>query len=857
MVSGYAPGRSPPFGRRRWSFAGDIADPPTSDWASLLRSGYGIVRGALVDGIPVSFGERQLYTILGAEARAPSDFYTSSAALMVVQGLADSCEIDREKGVASGRSVDLMLRSQSLDDEGLLATLFKTPALSAKLQTTVADDTTTIFEVDSTTSWTAPGRAYIGRECIDYAALGTSGPDGASFEGCTRGVAGLAHYHQASGLAGYAVIADVPQHWKGRFVVVYEHLVSPEGRYLGDTWCEVGTYCREAWKGYIDEEPQDVVGGKKMRCLPIVRPPQEIGAKLELEAAMAGQGQPLLAFTAADKITIETNTQRASGPNVPRLTSFATLDWWCIGAANDIVTAAGTANLRLTIQGPARFGTQSSQSEIIVSGYQPGAGTPGLTVYASAWFLATGNYNAAGNADTTFITRIPVDLNSATTAWLVLRGQPSEDLDVATIPYSGTGIIETADGSREIVRWDQTRASDLDDQADLVALRIVEREVDGTPRTDPWRWGGKFTVLAGGRGTWSEVALQLLTSSGTGERGSRDTLGFGFGCGYPEEWIDVDTFVAEPMSSQMISAAATDRRSLVDVIGGWLALWSKCLVQRRNDEGRIVLAVVSTIVTDDATAEEIGTDDVLLQGHGTPAVIEAPNTIVCESSGFEIDPFKVVYRDRGRVQAEGRREWKLLTPGVTRDVVRELAPGIVIRLMGQAAVSLQAPPGSDAAELQPGQRVTLTTAHPLVYDWTTGAYSPASVNGIIAGRSSCDWWSGVVELSVLMQGRAGANAFLCPAAPIIRVVSSTVVEVRAGDEDTFVAGDEVRVYEPGNETAVETTATISAIDSGTHYVTLDTAITSAPVLWMSYAGYSAVTADQTELMFVRSDKRWR
>lgn len=851
-MHGSAPGRSPPLGRRRSAFAAPVADPPTEDWASLLRSGYGVVFGALIDGIPASFGERQLYTVLGREAEAPSPAHTRSAALMITQGLATSCEPDREKGVSSGRALDIALRKDSLSDESLLTALFKTPALSSRLETTVSDPDAAVFEVDATTSWTEPGRGYIGLECFDFAALGTSGPYTASFEGITRGVAGMPHYHQAARLSGYATITDVPQHWRGRFVVLYEHLVSPEGRYLGDTWCTVGTYCRERWAGFIDAEPQDVTAGKLLRCLPLVRAlGQEIGSKLALDVAMESQSNPLLAFTAADKITVETESYRATGPLAPRVDRFATLDAWCASAASDIVTSIGSANIRLQITAPGH-----PAADILVVGYEPGAPTVrGLAVYATGWFVRGGVHNGAANADNTLVARVPVDYDGASVAWLVLRAQPGADIDVVHVPPSGIGAIAAPDGTTELVRWDEARTSDADGQDDLVALRIVERQVNGTPRVNPWRWGGSLTVLSGSRGSWSDVAREILTSSGTGARGDYDRLGFGFGCGIPEGRLDVDTFTAPPMSTQTVALAATERRSLADVLGGWLALWSRCLVQRRGADGVIKLAVIDTTVTDDPSAESIGADDVLLGGHGAPETIDAPNTITCESSGYEIETTQATYRDRGRVQAEGARTWKLVTPGVTRDTVIELAPGIVSRLYGQAAIALKAPPGSDVAELQPGTRVALETAHPLVYDWTAGSYAPATINAIVLPVSD-DLWTGVAEIKLLLQGRSQANADLCPAAPVVRVVSSTVIEVGAGEEDTFAVGDEVRVYEPGNEDVVSVVATITGIDADTHYVTLDTAVTSAPVLWMSYAPYGSVTADQTERLFVRSDKRW-
>ena len=85
-TAGHSPGEAPPDGRRKWTFAGvDVpeADTPTTDWASLIRSGYSVVYGVLIDGIPYMFGERKLYTVNGIEAASPSSDHTRSSALVI------------------------------------------------------------------------------------------------------------------------------------------------------------------------------------------------------------------------------------------------------------------------------------------------------------------------------------------------------------------------------------------------------------------------------------------------------------------------------------------------------------------------------------------------------------------------------------------------------------------------------------------------------------------------------------------------------------------------------------------------------------------------------------------------------
>lgn len=861
---GLRPGVASPWGRRLIELDSPVADAPTTDWASLLRSGYGVVRAVVFDGIPYVFDERLLRTVYGHDATPPTDDYTISHAFVVRPGMQVSCGADRERGVANGRSLDITLRRQSLEDEDILTSLFKTPALETRINTSVTTADDTIIEVESTTGWAAEGRAYIGRECFDYTSLGTSGTDSASFEGVTRAVVGLPHYHASSGYSAYARVTDTPKHWRGRFVEIFEHLVSPEGRMLGAALCQVGLYCRQTWRGYVDTEPQETAAGKMVRCLPIVRlAGQEIGAKLELEVAMNAVGDPMLAFTTADVIRVHgdaTGSTVHSGPN-SAITEFGTISAWASRAAADITSDFGIGTLHFSLSidpSPSDYGG------IYFSCYFTGAANANATVYASAWFLAHGSYTSGATQDATVSQgRIPIDVDRAPVQWLVVRAAPSEEFAATDVPTAGTAVIECGD-ARETIRWDGVKLSDADGQEDLVALRVVERQVDGTPRASFFSLGGKVQIIAGSRGTWSEVFQRLLTSSGTGDRGSYDTLGFGFGCGFPSTWLEAESIGDEPMANTQVSAAANDKRSIIDVIGGWLALWSRCLVQRRNSAGEIVLSVVSTLVTDDPLATAITEADVLIGGHGTPEVLDAPNTIVAKSTGYEVDPLTVIYRDRARVQAEGQRRWSFVTPGATRDIVLRYAPGLVIRADGQAAVSVEAPAGSTAAELQPGDRVSLETAHPTVYDWSVGSYSPAALNGIVT-ETSLDLFSDIVTLTILLQGRDASNALLCPSARVTRRVSSTVLEVesvRQNDEyypgPRFNIGDKVMVYEPGNETTNSAAATITDIDYDDELMTFNSlpAFAGTVPTFVTFDDYTTVTADQQSLMFVRADKRW-
>lgn len=846
---GYQPTERPPFGRRKWAFAGvDPAEPPTDDWSSLIASGYTVVCADLYDGIPYVVAERRMLTVTGAEALPPTDDYTISYALSIMQGDATSCEMDRKSGVSGGRALNLLWRRQSIEDEGLGPLLFKDPSTTAVLTSAVETEDVTTFEVDDASTWAESGVAYIGRECFAYTSTSPT-----SFDGIRRAIAGLPHYHTANGSSGYSTITDVPQYWRGRFVTRYEHLCGPDGRFLGSQWCALGTYCRQRWKGQVDSEPTETPLGKVMRALPIVRlAGQEIGSKFSFDVAGDGAANPLLWFNATDVIRVHgsTSTTVGQGPTAANLGEFATLDSWCSKAAADITTAIGSSNIILSITAPGR-----PANDLIVSFYFPGGTTSNAGVTSTAWFLRPGNFGASGTASAlSSVVRIPIDFDAAPTAWLVLRATPSEDFAAADVPSAGTAIIESQ-GLRERVRWDAKKTVNTAAQADLVGLRLVERQVDGTPRTNPWRWGGKVTIVAGATGSWPDTFRTIMTSSGTGSRGDYDTLPFGFGAGLPDEWLDAETFEDAAIAGLQVSAVADERRSLEDVLGGWLALTSRCIVQRRNAAGEIVLAVVSTTVTDNPFADTLGAADVLLEGHGTPEPVESPNTIKCEIGGLDESAQPVIYRDVARVQAEGQRLWTLRAPGATDDTIAEFAPGIISRTHGQATVGLEAPP---SCELQPGDPVVLTTAHPTVYDWSTGTYAPASINALVHTLGH-DEWTCRRSLVLLLQGRGSSTGLLCPAARVIRAVSSIELEV-VGGEDRFVVNDAVRIYEPGNESTNSATAVVTSIDGIEHTITFDAvpafALATPGKAWVGFDTYTAAANSQADFMFIRTDKRW-
>ena len=809
--------------------------------------------GILVDGIPVAFGARKLYTIAGVEALPPTPDYTVSAALMITPGLAMSCEAEREKGLASGRSIDFTLRAQSLEDEGLLPTLFARPTLEARLQVTVSDPLVTRFVVDSVAGWPTDGVGYIGLECFRFTSVQSAAAP-YSFEGVTRGLCGLVHYHSASGRTGNVLVTNRPKAWRRRLVTLFTHLCSPEGRFLGDTWCKVDTYCRQDWVGFIDAEPSESPGGKVLRCLPLERTATyEVGGKITGPVAVDDTtGWPILYTADTDQIRVIGNASTTIGSGPHAGGRFRTLPAWLGNAMADAKSDIGVSIALVgTITGPPRAPT------ITITAQFPGGTASTAIVSPEAWFLPQGQI-ATSPTPTNIVGRVVVTVvYDANVAWLVfVCNANTSGVSPVDVPSSGWARISCADGT-EIVRFDAIAINPT--VSTQVALRIVERQVGGTLRTNPWvDRAATVSIIAGAEGAWSDVFRRLMTSSGTGARGPYDTLGLGFGCGIPESLIDLTTLADEPLASTWVNARSDDLTGIDQMLCGWLALWGRCLVQRRSSSGVVQLAVVSTRVADDANATTVGAADVLLGGHGLPEQIDAPNTIEIETNGFDDQGPTIDIPDVDRIQAELARRWTIKAPGALHSAPQMLVVWSLTLLgiaNGQAVVSVELPPHGD---LKMGQGVNLTTAHPRVFDAGAGAYAPASIMALVIGWHR-DIYTRLPRAILLLAGQAPEAIYLCPTAHVIRVVDTTTLEVEDGEQALFAIGEAVYLFDPGNEGTNAVQRTVAAVSTSPSRITLNTthpAWVNARAC-ITLDSYTAVTAASQRYMFIRSSKAWR
>lgn len=822
-----------------------------STWSELIDAGYSRVFGVLVEGIPYAFLETRLMTTADDDIAVPADYTAARGALRVRESDSISKELDRVTGLGRGRALDLVLALDVLGDIG--AELFRTPSLRARL-TADADGTATTFNVDDTTGFT--GFFYVGREFCTYA-----GSTATSFTGVTRAIAGWAHYHPSSTASGYRFCTDRPQYWRGRFVTVFEHLVGPDGRALASTACEVGTYCRELWKGYIDAQPQ--VDGRQMllRCLPIERLlAQKLGGTAKgdviyqpvegLVGTIASQfGRFPVVLTESDLFyveNLETGDTATIGSGVTSPT-IATVDqvalWVASQVQNRFATEwiAGTWRVVVNENG---FPTIQIRVALEDSGTRQQ-----VVITPRCWFLQAQSpstyqdWIAVSLISTRRITGdefgFIVAPNVAANPWIIVKPDLENDGEPATWPASGFLLLENDEGL-EVAAFDSQFA---DPTGQLRAVRLSARALMGTERINPFLAGTRITVVPGMRGTLSEVIQTLGTSSGTGLRGVFDTLGYGLGLAIPGDWFDVNGY---PVASQYVDGASDDAASVENIVGGWLALMGRCLTQRQNAAGYVRLVAPSTSLDVPGTALTVLPSDVLVGATKTERLFESPNVVRIEDSLRQGRTVSVI-RDVPRQQAEGARAVTFIAPGINTASALAYGGKVLALSDGQLVITLGVRSG---LALGVGDPCRLDLDHPAIWSWSDGAVA-SSVPARVIGESE-NLGTGERSLTFLVPGQQQTARQLCPAARVDGYLSTTVLEV--DDVTGFAAGMELYIYRRGDAT-VSTTRTVAAVDT-----TLDTIELTTPLLavtypadgdtWLTYADFGTGTAEQDEHLFM-------
>jgi hypothetical protein len=811
-------------------------------WGTQLERGYQRTFAVRVEGIPWVFVERTPRVVTGG-AVAPSAGFATTQGLVITSDSETSTDLDRVSGVARGRAFDLRLDLDLLEPNA--AALFRTPSIRAPLLADVTNPAATTIDVQDATLPTA-GDGYIGREHIAWTGKGTD-----TITGVTRGLNGLPHWHTSNSASGFAFLTDVPSVWRGRFVEIWEHLVSPDGFMLASEWC-AGDYAAVLWRGFIDSVPEVKSRTMSMRCLPLERIMQRelgtgaVGRILTGPRAFRATGfrPATVIVTPADKIIAvrESNGDSIQVPGNYQSGPTDVLRWG--QACADEINAAfpGVPVTSVDVNDSIGAGTGRTHLRFLTS--------DGVTLFSSAWFL--GEFRVPFYYDAWAPERsqdAPIITRDTTPMWVFVE----MGLDVAARPEawptSGVGLIEA--NNNEVVAWD---AIDLTLVAEgVVGVRITRRGLAGTRLADIF--GGTedptFTVLAGAIGTVEECLRTLLTSSGTGARGAYDMLPPGFGYGVPDAWLDVSFY---PLSFDVVEAVGEGESTAEQLIGGWLAARQTCLaqVQRGLD---VKLTAVSTALLDSAGMPTLAAGDIVLGTAESQGLVRTPNTVIF-GRGIIAETPSIRVRDVPRVQSEGEFAWELLTPNMPAALAVSMANNLMRLSDGQLAARVAVRPSFLPAL---GAAVRVTAGHPEFYDWLIGDTGTALLGRIVGYSDSL--WTGETTRTMLLPAGALAALPLCPAAEVIsRLGSSTSLVIRTADNAGFLAGFTVTVYVRGSEDTRYAKRTISAVSVGT----TDTLLTLSAGLdltdypagsWVTFGEFGD-TSEQDRHTFYGAAQRW-
>ena len=879
-----------------------------SSFSTLRQRGYGTFYAVKIESIPWIFTEGPVpYRVDYADSPGvPSGYIGQSASFLIVDKTTIDQELNRESAVARGKSLPLVLSWDVLEADGILDDLFRRPAYFTTLTADVAAADTTI-NVVSTSSFDSAGQFYIGRELVKY-----SGKTGTSFTGCSRGYLGYTYKFDKDAPGSHGMITPTPHSWRGRFVTIYEHLVSPEGRILDSVWTE-GTYQRELWKGYVTTPPVPSQLGMQIEAANLVRiTGQEIGSTVTATTVgsigVAEGWLDLPVYVAAgaslefiicmneedcyDKLRsvmaplVEEGATDGDWPTLPPgvMSIRQYLEAACQQLFDDYPEDDGTGTS--SPSPPLSIGI----SEAITNPYLTGdlsikvnfgynfpntwwirAQPPGNVYWQSDPTIPIIDENGmyfnydditVGDSESNITTEAP--LFQPVPPYLVVKDIEGDTAIDFVLADSGMAVVEAGDNS-EVIRWDDKITADYlgNDLSPVALLHVSERMVGAqfsSVEQLPANFfeSGTLEVVSGAIGTLDGVAETLLESSGTGTRGSKDTLPLGFGLGIPEAWIDLDATGGSPLPTEDVPLLASGRSSWEEMFSGWYQLSGWCLALRRDTSNVLQLQradVVPSEVISTTVAGYLGTalskSDVIVGGTKVPRIIVAPNQVIIDTTAGPYESAQYTYNAVGRIQSEGVYSTELAVPGGRAEILSAAVLSIMSRGQGQSCIRFAVAPWVD---IQVGDPISVTVAHPLLFQWSDGTRQPSN----IAGR--CVGWSfnmktGEQTLTILMDGLMATGVHLCPVETVSLVSSN---DVTVGNGSWWRSGETVRFYNRGLESTESDDLLVSTVTG--NILTLD----ASPPAWLAvgtratHPAYTSGSSDQTgPFMYDKTTRYWR
>jgi len=753
----------------------------------------------IIEGIPAVFVEWAPLNSANVTPNPLAPFDNLICPALIIEDDTIDCAIDRETGVASARAWDMRLAMDALEDADLLVDIFSAPSLSTRLDADELTGTATSITVVNTTSWPASGILYIGLETMAYGSK-----TGTSFTALTRAYGGYAYPHLANALQGYGQVTDRPTQWRGRKVTLWTHLVTPCGRIVEDYLCAPSDYIRQEWTGFIDKAPQVVNGTMVIHCQATVRKlDQSVGAKLEFNVVATDR------FVASPNHAVSVYIEYNAG-------SIITADLPSDLPSTPITITRWASLLRdeLLALLPAKWFVNIivNSSEISVFVQHAVVDSLESIVWVSqGGVIAAGSYQAGP-----FYSSLPI----AAMHFITVAPVAQADWQIAVLPSAGFGVVNDA-----LITWESATADGNNHTLALVSPTSVVT-------------GDTMRVLSGAIDTLNDVLQTLWSSSGTGLRGTYDTEPLGFGLAQPSALLAATAY---PWDTEILPLFADDKISMLDLLGGWLALNQSCVVQRSG-----VLSIVRTS-PNKPVAYTLDASNVLLDDIESPEPIEAPNVVNIDASVLSLSERTIIARDIPRYIAEGEIAWDFKAPGADDVTALSNALDIIALSAGQSLITVIVAPWVNA---QPGDQVAFDLIHPANYDWETGARTVATMTAVVMSVATRlrDYTR---ECVLLLEGRIAPTRSLCPSMVVEAIDSTTALTV--DDASWLIAGQSVAVYAIGDDSSPPALI----VDSIASNQITFTAVHGASVGWIvTYPELGSADADQAEYAYIDTDTVW-
>lgn len=838
-----------------------MAAPTGEIWKSVAY-GHSPVYWMTIAGIPGVFTQRVLGLTL------PTSFNTFEDASLSLVGCAPIGvgQIDRDTGLGCGLSLGFTLL-----DSTTVRDWMRKWTRSATLTATLQPTENTTMTVDSTTGWPASGYLYQGLECISY-----SSTDATHFKGgLFRAQAGTFPNRHMVGTTGQ-VITDRPRSYIGREVHMYACFADPSG-FVAAAGTALADVSLEVWRGRIVQGPARKIAGFAFEA-------DSLDRLLDVGLAPAITGKVASTFDAvythADwRATVEMTAHDTTGtqlwsyqiPIMPFTNGYITTAAaraLIVSAWDAAVTAAG-AGSDLGAWAWHESSPPGYQSASVAIPYEAtleyvysvvtiekGDGTTVTTPAKVTWYkggmTGTSDCEIGWNTSDPTTYAVPQDPMETYGESITVGNLSGSPADVGT----DEGRVRVKAGSAECVyRYASAIAT-----GDQVQLQFTTPIAGQTPLAPAQMANAEAEILTEDTGTWKELMLRCLHSSGCWhlQDGTYDALGRGQGYGLPTAAVDQTSF-AMLDDIPFEGAVSSSGSSFQEMFGGLLGLSRMAVVCQpmRSIAGTPVQ--LQLVRSAGGAAQPAGTlDDTMLLAHAGDPVesvdpAPGPTAVRVESSSSESGP-KSTFRwndniggdERGRVEVTYRVDVPDADVDKLRAWSKECAQSLFAFEGTVQAVSLLVSP---TFLLQTGEVILLDSDHPSLWTYTSNpgalGYTGAAR---ITGRA-VDPSTSKLSIKLLVDGGAWGGT-LCPSMPVVTYDDPTnptqiTVDAKYATVLAAMAAAGLPIvlleYVPGDAEDALHPVTITSVSGSTLYRTALGALTR------DLTAYSHLTFQETAL----------